>query len=242
MPYNFLGLVNQVCNKMGEAPLTSGTFAAQNSGFYGDAKDSVNSAVRDINQMTHEWPFNHNTQNDTLVAGTARYALPATNKVVKWRTFRIRRNDTFGNQTVSLNHMDYTEYLRKYIDDEYNTATNIRNVPERVIRTPDDQYVMSPIPDQAYELDFEWYAIPTDLENATDVPSIPFQFRYVINHGANYYAYMYRGDTEAATLSLQRFKEGIGALERQYIPLDAYMRDDRIEYVNDYTTHIKVNN
>ena len=47
--YNFLGLTNDVLNKMNEVPLNEGNFADA-AGFYSDAKNSVNYAIDKINR------------------------------------------------------------------------------------------------------------------------------------------------------------------------------------------------
>ena len=58
MSYDYIGLVNDVNRRLNEVELTSANFASA-KGFYSLIKDSVNSAIRDINQTHHEWPFNH---------------------------------------------------------------------------------------------------------------------------------------------------------------------------------------
>ena len=48
MAYNFLDIVNTVCKRLNEEELTTSNFASA-AGFYGQIKDSVNAAIRDIN-------------------------------------------------------------------------------------------------------------------------------------------------------------------------------------------------
>ena len=75
MAYNYLGLVNEVCRRLNETELTSTSFAGAN-GFYSQVKDSINAAIRDVNQKHFNWQFNHNTDELTLTAGELRYPLP----------------------------------------------------------------------------------------------------------------------------------------------------------------------
>ena len=45
--------------------------------------------------------------------------------------------------------------------------------PRHVVRTADNNFLLFPYPDKAYELKFEFFKIPTTLSAATDVPAIP---------------------------------------------------------------------
>lgn len=227
--YNYLGLVNDVCGRINETQLTTSNFATA-QGFYATAKEAVNSAIRDLNQQSFQWPFNHTDYDETLVAGTTRYAYQADTKFVDFDTFRVRRNDTFGNDTRKLKIIDYDDYVEKYIDDEYNTAdTSIRDTPRYVFRAPNQEYGLYPTPDEAYTLSYEYYALPTDLSLSTDVPSAPIAFRHIIVDGAMYYVYNFRGDTETADRTQAKFMDNIKKMRTIYINNDyEYVRDTRL--------------
>lgn len=226
--YNFLGLVNDVNRRLNEVELTSANFAAA-TGFYSSAKDSINSALQYLGQNQFEWPFNHFTKDQTLTAGTVRYDYPSDAKTIDFDSFRIKRNSTFNNTTQKLQIIAYEDYLENYLDDEYNTSnTSIRSLPKRVFRTPDQQYGVHPVPNYAYELVYEYYKNTVVLDNATDVPVYPEQFRPVIVDGAMYYAYTFRGNTQDATLHLQKFNDGIKDMRSLYINRYEYIRDTRI--------------
>jgi hypothetical protein len=227
MAYNFIGLVNNVNRKVNEVELTTNDFATA-TGFYSAAKDSINTAIRQINQVAFEWPFNHVSQEDTLTAGTVRYSLPSNTKAVDYDTFRIKRDNILGNETRKLQIIMYEEYLERYVDAEYDTATtSIRQFPQYVFRTPNQQYGVYPAPDKAYTLVYEYYSLPTDLSSSTDVPTIPEQFQHIIVDGAMYYTYTFRGNTQDATLHQQKFEEGIKNMRTIYINRYDYIRDTR---------------
>lgn len=224
MAYNFLTLTNDVCKRLNEVELTSSNFASA-VGQYGTIKDSVNYAIRDINIDQYEWPFNYSTHTETLVAGTARYAFPADYKTSSNDTFRIKRDASLGNATVNLKEKLYEEYLTVFLDQEYNTSdTSIRKLPEFVFKTPNLGYVLAPVPDQAYDLIYEYYTIPEDLEAYDDVPTIPFQFRKIIGDGAVYYNYLFRGDIENAQLIKQHFDKGVDRMRSLYINRTLYLK------------------
>lgn len=228
MAYDYLGLVNDVNKRLNEVELTSSNFATV-TGFYSAAKDAVNGALRHINQSTFEWPFNHVEQEDVLTAGEVRYGYPADAKTLDFDSFRIKRSASFGNDTRKLKLMAYEEYLENHVDAEYDTSnTGIRSIPRVVFRTPNQGFGVYPPPDNAYELVYEYYRLPVDLIGATDVPSIPEQFRYVIVDGAMYFAYLFRGNTQDATLQFQKFEEGIKDMRTLYVNRYDYVRDTRI--------------
>lgn len=230
MAYDFLGLVNDVCYRVNETPLTAANFDDA-GGFYSTAKEAVNTAVRHINQHEFEWPFNHVTGEQTLTPGIIRYTYPLDAKTVDFESFRIQRNTTFGNETINLKKMDYEEYLQNYVDDEYNTAdTSIREVPKRVFQAQDLNFGVYPAPDQAYKLLFEYYSLPVDLVLSTDIPSIPMSFRHIIVDGAMYFAYFFRGDIETADRIWQRFEDGIKNMRTMYINRYDKIRDTRVTH------------
>lgn len=228
MAYDFLGLVNDVNRRLNEVELTNSNFSGA-TGFYSAAKDSINSAIRFINHHEYEWPFNHVEQEDTLTPGEIRYAFPNDMKTPDMDSFRVKRSSSFGNESKKLKIIPYEEYLDKYVDAEYNTAnTSIRAVPTTVFRTPSMEYGIYPPPNNNYKLVYEYYRLPVDLISATDVPSVPEQFRYVIVDGAMYHAYLFRGNTQDATIQQQKFVEGIKDMRSIYINRYDYLRDTRI--------------
>lgn len=229
MAYNYLTLTNDVCHRLNEVSLTTSNFSSA-SNQYLSIKDSVNFSIRDLNQSEFEWPFNYNLHSETLVAGQSRYSFPSNYKTSSMDTFRVRRNATFGNETVLLKNLTYEDYMSKHIDDEYNTSDeSIRDVPRSVSKTPDLKFVVHPVPDEAYTLDYEYYSLPTDLVLASDIPAVPEQFRKVIVEGAMYYMYTFRSDIENAQLSMNKFKEGVKDMRTLYINRYDYMKSTMIE-------------
>jgi hypothetical protein len=225
--YNFLGLVNDVNRRLNEVELNSTNFATA-KGFYSSAKEAVNSAVRYINHAAFEWPFNHVTQEETLIPGSVRYFLPTDMKTADFDTFRIKRNTTFNNETRKLTRIPYELYIEEYVDAEYNTDETIRDVPRCVFRTPSEEYGVYPPPKEAYEIVYEYYRLPVDMINYFDTPTLPEQFRHIIVDGAMYYAYTFRGNTQDATLHLQKFEEGIKDMRSIYINRFDSIRDTRV--------------
>lgn len=229
MAYDFLGLVNDVNRRLNEVELTSATFANA-TGFYSQAKDAVNASIRYINQSEYNWPFNHVTQTTTLTANTSRYAFPADAKVLNFQTFRIKENTSLGNATTRLTELAYEEYLDKYVAQEYSTSTG-QGVPLYVVQAPDLEFILTPEPDKAYEVVYEYYTFPIDLVNDTDVTNIPERFRHIIVDGAMYHSYMFRSNMQATMAAKEKFDEGIKHMRSQLINRTPYVRSFMINRV-----------
>lgn len=196
--------------------LTSSNFASA-VGFYAHAKDAVNASIRDINQAEFFWPFNHTVQTDTLTADQSRNPFPSDAKVIDFGSFRIKENSSFGNDTVFLKEITYEEYLKYHVGNEYATAGSVSATPSNIVHAPSLEYIVVPPPDEAYDIVYEYYATPTDLSAATDVPTIPERFRHNIIDGAMYYAYLFRSNAQQAAIMKQKFDEGIKDMRSQLV-------------------------
>lgn len=224
MAYNFLSLVNDVALRVNETQLTSSNFATA-TGFYPQIKEAVNSSLRHINQAHFFWPYNHNTEEQVLEAGTSRYALPDNAKYVDFGSFRVKRDTSLNiGQGKRLTQLTYSEYLDNYIDQEYETDTTKGSAPRNVVRTPDQEFIIVPMPNQDYEIEYEFYMEPVDLELYSDIPTVPEQFRHVIVDGAMYYAYMFRDNIEMANLSQSKFENGIKNMRTLLVNENVYFR------------------
>jgi hypothetical protein len=238
MAYDFLGLTNDVNRRLNEVELTSATFANA-KGFYGQIKDSVNSALRDVNQTHHEWPFNHVTAEETLSEGVTRYSFPNDASTVDFDTFRIKEDATFGNRTTRLAPLNYDDYLQTYVDQEYALDDSKRNLPTMVFQSPSQEYGVVPAPRHDYDIVYEYYRVPVDLNTPTDVPSVPERFRHVIIEGAMYHAYMFRSNEQSAQLAKAKFEEGMKKMRIILINKNTYMRSTYIQQMP-YTSGLRV--
>ena len=227
MAYNYLELVNKINRRLNEVELTSSNFASA-TGFYSQAKDSINSSIRYINQSQYNWPYNHVMQEDTLTANVLRYGFPFDSKTVDMNTFRIKENSTLGNSTRKLKNLSYEEFLEKYVEFEYDEDNSKSSFPTFIVRTPSLEYCVVPAPDKAYKLIYEYYRIPVDLEKFDDVPGIPERFDHVIVDGAMHYAYLFRGNTQDALVAKEKFEEGIKDMRSLLINRYDYVRSSMI--------------
>ena len=58
MAYNYIGLVNDVNNRLNEVELTTSNFLTA-TGYFSFAKDAVNASIRHINQEEYELSLIH---------------------------------------------------------------------------------------------------------------------------------------------------------------------------------------
>jgi hypothetical protein len=124
MAETYLTLTNRVLTRLNEVELTSSTFSSSR-GIQTQTKTAINEAVRYINQREFNYPFNHATDSETLVAGTFKYSLPATAKLADYDTFRVVKDSDLGVSGGKLNSMNYKEYVEHHIthEDEIITTT-----------------------------------------------------------------------------------------------------------------------
>lgn len=221
MAYNYLDLVNEVNRRLNEVELTSTGFDSV-IGFQATIKDAVNASLRDINHSHYEWPFNFVVGEDTLSVGTTRYAFPTDANTIDFDSFRIKKNSTYGNETKLLKLISYDDYLKNYISQEYDSSKI--DIPTMVFHAPGNEYGVSPAPDNSYEVVYEYYRIPVDLEKYYDVPALPERFKHVIVEGAMYHAYMFRSNEQAASIAKSKFEDGIKKMRIMLINENDYMR------------------
>ena len=238
MAYNFLSLTNEICGRLNETKLNSSNFASAIN-FYSTIKDSLNAAIRDINHQEYNYPFNHNTSEIILDVGVARYPLPQNAKIVDFDNVKILRDDDLNVSTRILKQIQYNEYTRRYLDDELNTSVT-GEVPRFVAKSKNNDFVIAPKPDKEYTLELEYFIVPADLSLYDDVPTIPESFKHVILDGAMYHCYMFRDNAQSATLSKQKFDEGLKAMRSLLVNEYINVIDTRVDR-NVNTSALRVN-
>jgi len=110
MAYDYLGLVNDVNRRLNEVELTATNFTSA-VGEYAMVRDSINVAIRYINQHEFAYPFNHSTSTTTLVPGVTRYSIPTDAKYVDYNTARLKKDSTINFNGFSLGTLPYNEYI-----------------------------------------------------------------------------------------------------------------------------------
>lgn len=241
MGSTFLSLTNSVLRHFGEVELTSTTFANA-EGFHAVAKDAVMDAIRVIQQTEYEWPFNFQTGTISLVPSSAtlghtqEYAYPTGTfnvESVDWESFYLLRDDTL-DPTVPEKQVPYIEYdqwLKEFRSRDKNTSytdTSIRQ-PQYIYRTQSEEFGVTPPPDRAYKIGYEWYGYEAALSAHSDTTTVPSRFDHVIRAGAFARCYTHREDPANYNIYSKRFKEGIEKMRELLINRYKKMRDNRVK-------------
>lgn len=224
MAYNYLGLTNRVLKALNEVQLTSANFSGA-TGFHADVKDAINQSIIDIYQSEDmEWPFAWNTYNFTTTVGQREYTKSSLATKIDWDSFAVERNDSLDIPYKKLDILDFEGYRVYQESIDKNALTESYSIPESVVRLPNNNIIITPVPDQAYVITYSGFTFPTALSGDSDTPSLPVEFEQCIVDGALYYAYMFRDNFEQAGLAGRKFRTGMKNLRRIYIPSPEYIR------------------
>ena len=101
-------------------------------------------------------------------------------------------------------------------------------VPEFVIRTPDNNYLLYPFPKKSYTIKYDYFSFPADLSAFDDVTTVPDRFAAVIVDGATAFVYQYRGETQQYQLNFGRFEQGIKNIQTLLVNRFDYVRSTYI--------------
>jgi hypothetical protein len=229
MPSTYLALCNQVLRRLNEVEIAADAFPTVR-GVQALVKDSVKASVAKINQAEFEWPFNAAEHTQVLVAGQNEYTWPDYFKVSDYNTFQILKNDSFNVGFKTLNHIDRDTWYRNHRDDDYESGSAGRGVPDMVFSSHGSGFGVTPSPDQAYSVRFRYYLNYANITNSDDVTRIPDSFDTVIVDGALYHLYMFKDNLESSQAAYMAFEKGIKDLQTLYINNYKYVSDMRVKF------------
>ena len=206
----YLEVCNLVLRQLNEVPLTSTSFDDA-KGFHAHVKDAVNFSLRDIAQREIEWPFALQNATKILTPEVNIYEFNADFQQADWQTFHLELDNSLLVQPKNLSVISYENwnYFHRGRDEANTTGTRI---PEFVFKTNDDKWGVSPIPDRAYSINYDFWGFSTDLVDYDDVLVVPTRFRHVVADGALYYAYMFRDNSEQAAMAIKSFEQGLSQM------------------------------
>jgi len=111
-------------------------------------------------------------------------------------------------------------------------------IPQFIVRTLDNNYLLYPFPDKQYTLTFDYFTFPSDLSAQDDTTTIPDRFAPVIVDGATAYVYQYRGELNQYQLNFERFNQGIKNMQTLVINKYDYIRSTKIDMPTDYSNPV----
>lgn len=222
MPSTYMGLTNRLLRRLNEVEITESDFASVR-GIQATAKDCILDAVREINTSKIDWPFNAVQHTETLVVGTEEYAWPPGFTAADWNSFQLQKDDTLNINHKSLKLITREEWYSSLRDQDYDSETDGKNIPEWVFPSHGQGWGVSPSPNEAYPIKYRYYKNPTDLDAFDDVVTIPTKFDYVILAGAMYHLNLFKENADAANMSLSAYEKGVKNMTNTFLPNPTYV-------------------
>lgn len=232
----YLALVNNILTRLNEVNLDSSSFSSAR-GLHSAAKLGVKNAVNRINSQKWEWPFNYSTGTKTLTIGVNVYAFEADYKIADWESFYIEAG-TIGTQThntIRLAPIQRQEWYKWHRDRDFDNTVAGREIPKMVFWDSSQKFGVTPVPDGAYVVNYNYWKTTPDLTDHDDVIDIPVNFDWVIEQGGLEDMYVFLDNDQRAALGTVSFKDGISQMARILIPQDISnrMRDTRVNFGGD---------
>lgn len=206
----YISLTNELLRRLNEVEIQSADFSAVRN-IQALAKDAINSSVRHILQVAQEWPFTLTTYTQPMTSGVTQYDYPATMSTVDMDSFYLKKHVTLDNEATKLPVISYAEYLRSFRPQDDGGA---EGAPERVFQTNTTSFGVSPVPNGAYEVEYQYYSFPDNMSVATDVCVVPTRFNHVVIDGAMMYMMRFRSNEQSASVHQQAFEDGIKTMRR----------------------------
>jgi hypothetical protein len=225
----FLDLTNRTLRRINEVELTRSNFASA-VGIHAYVKDCVNNAVRDIVVNYSQWPFLWRSATQVLTPGVQSYPLPS-NVSVDWDSFSVERDDALSPPVSEspLTPVDYDFWLQRLRSNDMQRDASTGSIPIAVTRPQDEnEFIVSPVPDRAYAVRFEYWANPAELVDAADVCVVPDEYVHIIIEGAAAEVYLFRENIESHGISSKRYDEKLKDMARSEIRVPDRIRDTRI--------------
>jgi hypothetical protein len=224
----YLSLTNELLRRLNEVQMDSTEFDTARN-VQSLAKDAVNSSIRELMHSVQEWPFVSATKTQTLTAGTGTYAFPVNMSSIDWDSFYLQQLPAQNNVPKKIPYITYTAYIETQKPKEDQTGTSGQAAPLFVYDTPNNlSFGVTPLPNDAYKIDYNYWYFPDDLINATDVCVVPDRFRNVLIDGAMMYMMIFRSNEQSASIHKTNFEMGIKVMRRLLIGETNLMRSTAI--------------
>lgn len=137
---------------------------------------------------------------------------------------------TFTGCTRAANGTTASAHISAVFVAQFDTGS----VPQYIVRTLDNNYLLFPFPDKEYTLIFDFFTFPDNLSAHGDITTVPDRFSAVITDGATAFAYQYRGEMQQYQLNFSRFEQGIKNMQSLLVNKFDYIRSTVITRPSSY--------
>ena len=139
-------------------------------------------------------------------------------------TYTGKTSTTFTGVTRAANSTTAAAHASGVQVAQFNDG----GIPQFIVRTPDNNYLLHPFPTKSYTIKFDYFTFPSDMSAHSDTTSIPDRFAPIIADGATAFVYQYRGETQQYQLNMQRFEQGIKNMQTLLVNRFDYIRSTYI--------------
>ena len=140
---------------------------------------------------------------------------------------------------VLLEYLQYDIWIKYYPKLDYGQDPDTYALPNKVIRTQNEKFAVTPIPDKTtYSVEFFYWTVPTDMSVDASTCTIPDRYQDVVKQRALYYAYRFREDIESAREAKKEYTEGLFRMRTEMIdkPSKMYLQTNYRYGYNGSTT------
>lgn len=226
----YVSLANEVLRRLNEVQIdTAGDGFSTLRNVQALAKDAINNSIRRILQDGQEWPFLKTTTTQTLTAGVNTYSFPADYSSADWDTFYLKQLASKDNNPQHLLPIPYAEYIQRFRSIDDTADVNGTGPPSRVFQTQGDQFGVTQLPDDVYEVEYTYWSVPNSLTDFNDISIIPDRFTHVVVEGAMEYMMKFRSNDASAAAHKSSFEDGVKAMRLVLIDDTLHMRSTYIQ-------------
>lgn len=229
---SYLDLTNELLRRLLEAQITSTEFASVRS-TQATAKDCIRAAIKEINAAEKEWPYHYQTTSQLLVVGTTEYAFPTNCKTPDWESFYLAKDDALGINTLPLRMISRDLWMQRFRPFDLDASTDGLAPPAYVFDSSLGgvrAFGITPSPDKAYTVHYEYYKKDDELSAYSDLVSIPPEFDYVTINMALKHFYAHKDNSEQASLWLKEANNSLNQMRHTLIPKKDNMVDTRVNF------------
>lgn len=224
----FLVLTNKLLRRLNEVELTETNFLSER-GIHALARDSIIDAVNDINHKEHEWPFNFTSTSFDLDIGVETYDFPEDFKAMDWESFYIAEDDALRVGTYKLTLINKDDWFKHYRPDDVNAGSVGVSTP-KYVAPYGEGFVITPSPNDEYNLNYSYWREPRIMENWDDEPTIPEEWDYVIVAGAMWHMNMFKENANGVNLIEQHYRQCLRNMRTILINRPEAIRDTRVRH------------
>lgn len=235
----FLDLTNKLLRRLNEVQLTMTSFA-QARNVQAMAKDAIIAAVSEINVREAQWPWNKLQGTATANTGTNEFTWPLDPSIPSWFSFKIvgvPADAIESNTLTPITQEEYFKYLRQI---------DLDSIPNGGLQMPKYVYPtvggfgVTPMPNKPYDLTYEYYGVPVPMDLYSDLCVIPTAFDYVIINFALKHYYMYKDNSEQASMWDRAADKSLADIRNYAVNRPDYMWSNMVNYggmrwAQDYT-------